>query len=1030
MAANPTPLPDTAVAQLNIPDFVAKWDLRFADNTFQDIREGDFREFKNDLVKVFANWKELTTRRVKGSTYPVPFTDSLGTIPALYLVAGMNAVAVNGTDAASAAAGAVAPSITYQLIRDSRGPVSALTDVAPTTTTRTPTRWVQVSGSEAEKTASFPVLVLEDFPYRAGDVVQFTFAGGETRLFEWRADSVGFQHPEPTGADDDPVYKPFSPLASAALYDDTQLRAQVQAVAQQLNGKAGLNSPAFSGAPTAPTAPATAGKFQLANLDAVRKAFADTSPIVTRSAAGITGNTAATLEAATNLIDVGGTVYLNRPQKSDYFFLGGKTIDCNHYPLDLQDQDLNAFDGAVIKNNRLLLRCRLFCRPSVNSVIRVQGGIFNGQIFFFEQTATVVFDGCDVVNFGVGVGSGGFCSTPGGKIILRNGSRLLHPADPSTVVEVEPVVPGAGGFEAIAENQYGTHPPFSTSSALYAYLLDRTPPSNAASALVPITKYNANAGTLAAGNGHLAFSQFSYASLQHNGTSAKIGVWSNLPNNPTGSTDAQFAPNNDTNRSPVGIGIVDDGAPVTMPNGTQIASVTGIAADTEAGSIQYITVPLPGTGTRVTDFYNSYVQNYGSTGVLWGACVVSVEIFGTAITAVELTNITDGPTVVVAESDSTGGGIQSDAPYLTGHIGKMKPLRPSYTFKLVGAGGAYVSNRYDTAAKRSLRADEAVACWGNTSNPVYLFGTDGINDWATRQATGAQMGAMVGLFFDELKSRKPNVKILLVSPYLTTIEAGNDKLESAPSMRAGIESARNGRDSFVWYLDGSTLTNELYDPVHPSTLGYAQSAPKISAGFNFSTGAAGDSVPGAALLFPNNTGTLVYANELLTTSANDAIGDDTGYKESGVANWKRPAGAEAYVMMQNTVTGAGNAVLGWNTSKEATTTARLLPVGMFLDPGTGDVYVKDTGVDQDGNTPGIQLYGRKIMALPIGHWLRIRIISDGSAFLEQSEDKLAWAIAYQFGQAFAGDAFPTAVLFCNATAKMYKPQLGTGLVAA
>ncbi|WP_310397869.1 hypothetical protein [Hymenobacter sp.] len=923
MAANPTPPPDTAVAQLNIPDFVTKWDLRFADNTIQNIRESDFREFKNDLVKVFANWKELTTRRVKGSTYPVPFTDSLGTIPALYLVAGMNAVAVNGTDSASAAAGDVAPSITYQLIRDSTGPVSALTDVAPATTTRTPTRWVQVSGPQEERVASFPELI-QGNDYRAGDVFQYTFEELDppvTRLFAWRDDSTGSTHPVPTGDDDDPLYKPFAPLAS-------------------------------TGGQVAPDAVAL--------------------PVLTAEVRA--------------LLELGNAQLISVPAGLDT------------YDVALSLRTSGAYDpnGIEVLNGALDLLENL----SADSIIWApeQGAAFllSEAVFRFRVTATDPGQPVHVLLRRL-------AGAAGGGINAADVLALIDTAASNVVVTL---FNGKLVFTA------------------------STPPSNAASALVPITKYNANAGTLAAGNGHLAFSQFSYASLQHNGTSAKIGVWSNLPNNPTGSTDAQFAPNNDTNRSPVGIGIVDDGAPVTMPNGTQIASVTGIAADTVAGSIQYITVPLPGTGTRVTDFYNSYVQNYGSTGVLWGACVVSVEIFGTAVTAAELINITDGATVVVAESDSTGGGIQSDAPYLTGHIGQIKPLRPSYTFKLVGAGGARISNRYDTAAKRNLRADEAVAAWGNTANPVYLFGTNGINDWATSQATGAQMGAMVGLFFDELKSRKPNVKILLVSPYLTTIESGSDKLESAPNTRAGLETARNGRDSFVWYLDGSTLTNELYDPVHPNTVGYAQSAPKISAGLDFSTGAVGDSVAGAPLLFPNNTGTLVYTNELLTTSADDNIGDDTGYKESGVANWKLPAGGVAYVMMQNTVAGAGNAILGWNDDKQVIVTGRSIPVGMFLDPGTGDVYVKDTGVDQDGNTPGIQLYGRKIIALPLGHWVRILIDEEGSALLERSEDKLSWSIAYQFGYVFTEDAYPTAVLFCNSSAKMHKPQLGTGLVPA
>jgi hypothetical protein len=176
---------------------------------------------------------------------------------------------------------------------------------------------------------------------------------------------------------------------------------------------------------------------------------------------------------------------------------------------------------------------------------------------------------------------------------------------------------------------------------------------------------------------------------------------------------------------------------------------------------------------------------------------------------------------------------------------------------------------------------------------------------------------------------------------------------------------------------------------------------------------------------------LQYSNETLTSSANDSTAtDDTGYKESGVANWKRAAGVEAFIMFQRTAADAGNAILGFNSSKQSTMTARTLPVGMFIDPATGDVYVKDTGVDFNPITPEFDPYARQVVAMPVGNWSRIRIGTNGTAYLETSSDKASWSLAYTFVQTLTGDAYPTAVLYSNPSAKMYKPQLGTGLIAA
>ena len=217
-ATNPGTGPSTADLRLTGAQLIVKYNDpvtgRFRANDYEEIDDADLRELVADVGQSMTTWRELTIKKVKGAPYPLDYTDQLGTIPVGYRVLGMQAVARFGVDSASGGSGVIAPAVTFQLIRASNGLIDALRneEAAPADTVKA--TWVITSGTSEQLLAQFELLELEDHPYKAGDVVKYVFPGGETRLIEWRADSVDYQHPVPTGRDDDPIYAPFAPLAS------------------------------------------------------------------------------------------------------------------------------------------------------------------------------------------------------------------------------------------------------------------------------------------------------------------------------------------------------------------------------------------------------------------------------------------------------------------------------------------------------------------------------------------------------------------------------------------------------------------------------------------------------------------------------------------------------------------------------------------------------------------------------------------------------------------------------------------------
>lgn len=216
--ALPSSSPPTPISAPFLPTEQA----RFADNEFQNITEGTFRDFAANIDRSFASLDKLNTNMVRGSVFRVPHIVLVAGLPSIdtalipprFRIVGMDALASNGTDAGSAAAGVRADPMGFRLIAYPIGPITALVDEQPTTTATVKARWVRTTGTEDEKRTYFEELILEDHDYLMGEVVYYVFPNGATRLIQWRADSAGFNHPVPTGLDNDPIYAPFALLAA------------------------------------------------------------------------------------------------------------------------------------------------------------------------------------------------------------------------------------------------------------------------------------------------------------------------------------------------------------------------------------------------------------------------------------------------------------------------------------------------------------------------------------------------------------------------------------------------------------------------------------------------------------------------------------------------------------------------------------------------------------------------------------------------------------------------------------------------
>ncbi|WP_201979314.1 hypothetical protein [Hymenobacter rubidus] len=230
MAASTTPPPSLPIE----PEFLPAQLVRFADNEFMNITERSFRDFSGDVDKTFVKLADLTTNLVRGAVFRTPNVVLVGgqptvdtsLIPPRYRILGMEAMAENGVDAATAATGVRADPVYFKLLPLATGPVQALVDAKATTGTRVWAQWVRTSGTDEQRMSSYPVLPLDDTPLYKGEVYQHTFTDltpAVTRLFEVKQNISQFATPLPTGLDSDPNYKPFAPLSATSHEQNSDL---------------------------------------------------------------------------------------------------------------------------------------------------------------------------------------------------------------------------------------------------------------------------------------------------------------------------------------------------------------------------------------------------------------------------------------------------------------------------------------------------------------------------------------------------------------------------------------------------------------------------------------------------------------------------------------------------------------------------------------------------------------------------------------------------------------------------------------
>ncbi len=200
----------------------------FPDNTVGRILPADARlvlaSMADAIQAANARLDGLTTNQVKGALFRVPYVELVGgvltvpmsLIPARFRILGMDVRAVNGTDAASAAAGVKADPIDFRLLAFSGGTIDALVDEQASTVATVRARFVRTSGTTEQKQASFTELPLEDAPLTAGDVYKYTDAtAGTVRLYEIDHSLNLSQNPLPTGLDTDRYYKSYAPPPAA-----------------------------------------------------------------------------------------------------------------------------------------------------------------------------------------------------------------------------------------------------------------------------------------------------------------------------------------------------------------------------------------------------------------------------------------------------------------------------------------------------------------------------------------------------------------------------------------------------------------------------------------------------------------------------------------------------------------------------------------------------------------------------------------------------------------------------------------------
>lgn len=233
--ANNSPVTTTVALLPTVENWLARVNTVFADNRFAQTTEGDFREIFAGLAEVFADWRHLSVKRVKGATYPVPYLDNLGLVPADYRILGMQVEAVYGVGSSEGAAGAVAPPVFFTLQRNSAGTVDALLNTDPNTVLTVKASYVRVSGTDEQRIASYLELPLRNAPLNAGDVYKYTFPGGRTRLIEVRNDLRQPQNPVPTGLDSDVYYAPYSPLSAPQHEQNTDVGTTAGAFRLRLN---------------------------------------------------------------------------------------------------------------------------------------------------------------------------------------------------------------------------------------------------------------------------------------------------------------------------------------------------------------------------------------------------------------------------------------------------------------------------------------------------------------------------------------------------------------------------------------------------------------------------------------------------------------------------------------------------------------------------------------------------------------------------------------------------------------------------
>ena len=182
-----------------------------------------------------------------------------------------------------------------------------------------------------------------------------------------------------------------------------------------------------------------------------------------------------------------------------------------------------------------------------------------------------------------------------------------------------------------------------------------------------------------------------------------------------------------------------------------------------------------------------------------------------------------GVPVIMVLGDSKSVADYCPAPEVDGWLPKLRALEPTWFVVSSGWGGRMASLTIGTAAQRDTMATQAYNIMGGATSPVLYYAL-GLNDKAQNTLNPTDLATTMGTFFDLVRVKLANIKIIIETPALTTNnESANTLGFTLDQYRTAIAGVSIARSAWVHVQDGKALlttsTADLIDGVHYTPAG-------------------------------------------------------------------------------------------------------------------------------------------------------------------------------------------------------------------